>query len=187
MYTITKDAKIALLGDRKPSKGEEVFEDAKSLREAIQDLTNRPMAFLVGAFNSIPGVKKVKKFETFEIAQKRVLKACANWRFATHHPTAPAETQRKAPAAIAKPPRKGAAKATRAPKAAAATVGGAPREGTRKAEIIKMLEAGATREQIQQKTGWAPHSVRGFLSTLNKTRPVSKDDKGVYRVEAAHG
>lgn len=181
MYTITKDAKIALLGDRKPTKGEEVFEDAKSLREALQDLTNRPMAFLVDAFNSIPGVKKVKKFETFEIAQKRVLKACADAAWL------------KAPAAVTTPataPRKGAQKATRAPratKATAATVGGAPREGTRKAEIIGMLEAGATREQIQQKTGWAPHSVRGFLSTLNKTRPVSKDDKGVYRVEAVRG
>lgn len=177
MYTITKDAKLALLGDRKPANGEEVFEDAKSLREAIQDLTKRPMAFLVDAFNSIPGVNKVKKFETFDIAQKRVLKACA----AAAWPKAPAA------ATPATTPRKGATKATRAPKAAAATVGGAPREGTRKAEIIKMLEAGATREQIQTKTGWAPHSVRGFLSTLNKTRPVSKDDKGVYRVEAVHG
>lgn len=177
MYTITKDAKIALLGDRKPAKGEEVFESAKTLREALASgITTGPAKFLVAAFNSIPGVKKVKKFETLEIGLARVLKACnsAKWAKLAESEAAPAKAARKT-----------AARATRPAKAKDGEAA-APREGTKKAEIIAMLEKGATREEIQKATGWAPHSVRGFISTLSKSRKVSRDEAGVYKVAAAH-
>jgi hypothetical protein len=176
MYTITKDAKISLLGDRKPSKGEEVFESAKTLREAITGLTGAPTKFLVTAYNSIPGSKTVKKFETLEIGLARVIKACnaAKWAKSAAAEEAPA-----------KAPKKPAARAARAAKAKSGDVKEA-RPGTKKADIIAMLENGATREQIQKATGWRPHSVRGFLSTLSKSRKVSRDEAGVYKVAAAH-
>src|SRR5579862_8073215 len=46
----------------------------------------------------------------------------------------------------------------------------ASREGTAKAKVIAMLERsdGATLEQIRKSTGWQPHTVRGFVSTLSR-------------------
>ena len=54
----------------------------------------------------------------------------------------------------------------------------APREGTNQELVLSMLrrEEGASGPQIAEATGWAPHTVRGFLAGLKK--------KGI-KVEAA--
>ena len=60
------------------------------------------------------------------------------------------------------------------------------REGSKKAQAIAMLERGTTREELQTAFGWLPHTTRGFLSILGKTRAIeaTKGDDGVrtYRL-----
>ena len=45
-----------------------------------------------------------------------------------------------------------------------------PREGTKQEQVLAMLrrEEGASGPQIAEATGWAAHSVRGFLAGLKK-------------------
>jgi len=49
-----------------------------------------------------------------------------------------------------------------------------------------MLERGTTREELQTAFGWLPHTTRGFLSILGKTRAieVTKGEDGIrtYRL-----
>ena len=64
-------------------------------------------------------------------------------------------------------------------------------DGQTKNELIKaMLVKGATSKEIEAATGWAPHSVRGFLGTLRKqgVNVISTKLKGeptIYRIVAA--
>jgi len=190
-YTINAAGEIAVLGDRKPEKGEQVFSSPASLKDALYELyPNKSIAQpLLAAHNAIPGVKQVRKFENVEIGLRRTLKACATLG------ETPAETAGKGRVAKALKglDAKAKAKATKAAgkgKTKAAAVGGEagePREGSKKAQVIAMLETGATRERIQEVTGWQPHSVRGLISTLGKTRTinVTKGSDGVrtYKLE----
>ncbi len=68
------------------------------------------------------------------------------------------------------------------------------RNGTKQALLVGMLQRpnGATIEQMTAKTGWQPHSVRGFLAGTVKKKlglPLiserSDDGPRRYRVEAA--
>lgn len=45
-----------------------------------------------------------------------------------------------------------------------------PRRDTKRAQVLEMLryEGGASGPQIAEATGWAPHTVRGFLAGLAK-------------------
>lgn len=45
-----------------------------------------------------------------------------------------------------------------------------PREGSKQATVIAMLQGagGVTNMEVQTATGWAPHTVRGFLAGLKK-------------------
>ena len=47
---------------------------------------------------------------------------------------------------------------------------GKPREGTKREQVLAMLRRpeGASGPQIAEATGWAPHTVRGFLAGLGK-------------------
>jgi predicted ArsR family transcriptional regulator len=49
-----------------------------------------------------------------------------------------------------------------------------PRQGTKQAAVLALLRrlGGASGPQIAAATGWAPHTVRGFLAAL-KTRGVA--------------
>lgn len=50
----------------------------------------------------------------------------------------------------------------------------APREGSKMAQVIAMIskKGGATLEAIQKETGWAKHTIRGFMSTLTRRTGV---------------
>ena len=45
-----------------------------------------------------------------------------------------------------------------------------PREGTAKAKVIELISkrGGATLDEIMNETGWQAHTVRGFISTLER-------------------
>lgn len=57
-----------------------------------------------------------------------------------------------------------------APKAPEKPAKGGRREGTKGAKVLEMIRrpGGATSEELQKETGWAPHTLRGFLSTTNR-------------------
>jgi hypothetical protein len=83
---------------------------------------------------------------------------------------APAKPKAKAPVAKkAAAPKKGPtpAKAGEPPKPGPVNV---PQGATKSDGILAMLRRpeGATSKQIEDATGWQPHSVRGFLGTLRK-------------------
>ncbi len=75
------------------------------------------------------------------------------------------------------------------PKEAASAKPAAP-EGQSKTEMVTAMlstPAGATSKEIEEVTGWAPHSVRGLLGTMRKKgiSVVSKKLKGeptIYRI-----
>jgi hypothetical protein len=78
-----------------------------------------------------------------------------------------------------------------------------PRQGTKQAAVLSLLrrEEGATIAQVMEATGWAPHTVRGFLAglkrkglpvdVLERVRQVSPGQQGakgsysVYRLADA--
>lgn len=49
-----------------------------------------------------------------------------------------------------------------------------PRGASKRDEVVRLLrrENGASCEELQKATGWLPHSVRGFLSTLGSKHGV---------------
>lgn len=89
-------------------------------------------------------------------------------------PKAPADDQQppkkaaEPPAAGPKPPK--APKAAAAPKKAATPKPSAPEGKTKSDTLMEMLTTagGATSKEMEDATGWQPHSVRGFLGTLRK-------------------
>jgi len=146
---------------------------------------NLPMQTLVDAWNSLTGVTPVKRFKDRASATGRIWEV-VNATLAPKPqapPTAQAETQ---PAAKAKRQRT----STPAPDTTAPTpdtTAPAPaREGSKKAQALAMLERGTTREELQTAFGWLPHTTRGFLSILGKTRAieVTKGEDGIrtYRL-----
>jgi hypothetical protein len=105
---------------------------------------------LTDIWNSLPGVKPVKKLTTRNVAVGRIWKAIQGLG---------ADSGQDART----PPRtkaKSGKKATPKPKAATA------RDGSKKATVIAMLSRkdGATLEAIMKATHWQAHSVRGFIS-----------------------
>ena len=65
------------------------------------------------------------------------------------------------------------------------------REGSKAAQVYRLLcrPEGATLREVQQVTGWQPHSVRGFLSaSIRKqgrtVRSFQRAGERVYRVKS---
>ncbi len=158
-----------------------------STRAELADLGKTlPMQTLVDAWNSLTGVTPVKRFKDRPSATNRIWEV-VNATLAPKPqgpPAAKAETQ---PAAQTEPQPAAKAKRQRTKPPAPETADPAPaREGSKKAQAIAMLERGTTREELQTAFGWLPHTTRGFLSILGKTRAieVTKGEDGVrtYRL-----
>ena len=133
-----------------------------------------PSSRLVEVWNSIPGLKPVKKFTDRNTAVARIWKAVQSLLSGPNAPDV-------APKA-ARPGKR----ASRKPKAHTG------RDHTKKAKILALLERakGATLAELISATGWQSHSVRGFISgTLGKRLKLKvesvKSEKGerVYRVK----
>jgi len=68
---------------------------------------------------------------------------------------------------------------------------GFPREGSKAFDAIAMMKRakGASGPELQEKMGWLPHTVRGFISTIQSKHGIKvfseRGDEGMrYRIEA---
>lgn len=176
-YPAKTEAQAAVAAD-----GGEIFASERELAEVAK---TAPMQTLVDTWNSLTGVTPVKKFKDRATAAKRIWEVVdttlAPVMAASFAPAAKA-TKAKAP----KEPRtKTPAPDTTSPTPDTKTPAPA-REGSKKAQAIAMLERGTTREELETAFGWLPHTTRGFLSILGKTRAieVTKGEDGIrtYRL-----
>ena len=127
-------------------------------------------------WNSLPGVKPVKRFKT-----PRPPPAASGSTIQGLGETAKPKAERKAKAgaqaakgapAKAKATKKATAakNAPKAKKAAKTQESAAPREGSKTAQVVAMLQRknGATLAEIMDKMGWQRHTVRGFMAGAMK-------------------
>lgn len=148
IFTIDSENNITAAGtDAAIPENTQQFTSEKELGKLAADW---PAERLVDIWNSLPGVKPVKKFTNRNTAAGRIWKAIQSLG-ANVREHAPAQPRTKA-----KPGKKASPK----PKAATA------RDGSKKATVIAMLarKDGATLEAIMKATDWQAHSVRGFIS-----------------------
>lgn len=150
------------------------------------ELYNSPLGLgqLTEIWNGFAGVvpfddlKPVRKFTDRKTAVARIWRAIQRL---VPTESAPLPEPEHAPAVVAEkvdPPApeaatKSTAKKTRkTPRKAAASRKRrlTSREGSKKETVLSMLRHahGATLKQIMDATGWQPHTVRGFISTLGK-------------------
>jgi hypothetical protein len=121
-----------------------------------------PLKRLVAIWNALPGVTPLEKFTSKQIALERV------WRAVASLEQGPAETQAKRERSKVQ-----------------------FREGSKAAEVYALVcrPEGASVREIQDLTGWQPHSVRGFLSASvrpqgPRLRSYERQGERVYRVKS---
>ena len=175
MATFTIDSENSITGyasgEAVPEGNMERFTTAGELAELA---ANWPAARLVEVWNSIPGLKPVKKFTNRKTAVARIWKAVQSLASRANAPDVAPKAARSGKRASRKPkPHTG-------------------RDGSKKDAVIKLLgrTKGATLAELMTATGWQAHSVRGFVSgTLGKRLKLKvesfKTEKGdrAYRVK----
>ena len=148
IFTIDSENNITAAGsDAAIPENAQQFSSQKELGKLAADW---PAERLVDIWNSLPGVKAVKKLPKRNLAVGRIWKAIQSLGadVREHAPTQPRTKVRAGKKA--------------SPRAKAATA----RDGSKKATVIAMLSRkdGATLSAIMKATEWQAHSVRGFIS-----------------------
>jgi uncharacterized membrane protein len=180
-FTIDCDGNITAFASQKEAQaadiaGAEYFDSQEELAKLA---TAWPVSRLVDIWNGLPGVAPVKKFTDRKTALARIWKAAqaltlpAAPQGAPDAPKAQASNKKAASRQEAAPAQKDAKQA---------------REGSKKAEVLELLRRpqGATLAEIQSLTRWAPHTIRGLVSTLGKKMKVESfktpDGERAYRL-----
>jgi hypothetical protein len=139
-FTIDSDDHIAIAtpGGLKP-EGADHFSSFGELRQVAAPWS---ASRLVRLWNGLPGITPVKRFTDRKTALTRIWKALDN---GSARSTTRAKTS---------------------PKSAAHAKTTGVRAGTKKAQVIRMLQRsnGASIAEIMRVTNWQPHTVRGFIS-----------------------
>src|ERR1039457_4231864 len=179
-FTINSDNNITAFGTHEEAAATTTtpFDSFASQQDLAELAAGWPPERLGAVWNSLPGAKPGKSFQTAKVAAGRIWESIQSLG-ETAKPKAEPKARGSAQAAKGAPTKgkatKKAAPAKKAPKAAkgakqAKTAGGA-REGSKTATVVSLLErkGGATLAEVMKATGWQAHSVRGFISgTLGK-------------------
>ena len=159
------------------------FETFTSQKDLAALAAKWPADRLVEIWNSLAGVKPVKRFKNAKAAAGKIwariqsLGEPARPEAEPAKPKASKKAKVGAQAATVAPAKgkatKKAAPAKKAPKgkkAAKVAESAGPREGTKTAQVVAMLQRknGATLEEIMEKMGWQKHTVRGFMAGAMK-------------------
>ena len=195
-YTIDTENSITAHASKQEAGEGESFSSQQELASLVAEW---PAARLIELWNGIPGLSPVKKFTDRKSGVARIWKAIqsldggSETEAATTAPKgankakAGGKQSRKARSAAKSAP----AKAAKGKISKAATKTAAARDGSKKAEVIGLLQrkGGATLTQIMKATGWQAHSVRGFISgALGKKMGLTvesakrKDGERVYTI-----
>jgi hypothetical protein len=204
-FTIDADNNISAFATPEEAAATNPSQSFASHQELEELAAAWPAERLVAIWNSLPGVKPVKRVKNSNGAASRIWERIQGLGAPEPQPEQPAkpkaDRKAKGGAKVAKgAPAKGKAtkKATpvknapKAKKAAKAQQVAGPREGSKTSQVVAMLQRknGATLEEIMARMGWQKHTVRGFMAGAMKKAGYSvesfKSDKGerTYRINA---
>ena len=160
--------------------------DVFTSREELAELIGPwPADRLLATYNSLPGVKPLKRLADSQRAAAKIWERAAKLgpKVSAESEPAPVTPQTKAQAATKGKAGAGAAKGAPAPRQTKKTAtsakstakakksrqqpeASAPREGSKMAQAIAMLQRknGATITEIMQTMNWQRHTVRGFMA-----------------------
>jgi hypothetical protein len=173
VFTIHADHRVTVYGSRAEAEASgvsaaDMFESEEQLAHLVG---NWPGARLVEVWNSLPGVRPVRRFTNRQLAAERI------WR----------AVQSLDPSPASRPARRNANGVS---KGQTGREGNGAEHGSKSECVLQLLRQpdGATLQALMEATGWQAHSIRGFISgSLSKgmglkIESFKRDGERVYAV-----